>query len=86
MNNFLKQKYAMSDQGAKNPKKSIFSHTILNLTKMFPPIVGFMFLFQYPGGLRVFHTGRTDPCELYCHHRRDVIGDVYRGKVGPCAP
>lgn len=35
----------MSDQGAKNLKKSIFSHTILNLTKMFPPIVGFMFLF-----------------------------------------
>lgn len=41
----------MSDQGAKNLKKSIFSHTILNLTKMFPPIVGFMFLFQYLGGL-----------------------------------
>ncbi len=41
----------MSDQGAKNLKKSIFSHTILNLTKMFPPIVGFLFLFQYLGGL-----------------------------------
>ncbi len=41
----------MSDQGAKNLKKSIFSHTILNMTKMFPPIVGFMFLFQYLGGL-----------------------------------
>ncbi|WP_373802461.1 ABC transporter ATP-binding protein [Bacteroides heparinolyticus] len=60
MNNFLKQKYAMSDQGAKNLKKSIFSHTILNLTKMFPPIVGFMFLFQYLGGLE----GIPTPAEL----------------------
>ncbi|WP_373827464.1 ABC transporter ATP-binding protein [Bacteroides heparinolyticus] len=60
MNNFLKQKYAMSDQGAKNLKKSIFSHTILNLTKMFPPIVGFMFLFQYLGGLE----GIPAPAEL----------------------
>lgn len=41
----------MSDQGAENLQKSIFSHTILNLTKMFPSIVGFMFLFQYLGGL-----------------------------------
>ena len=50
----------MSDQGAKNLKKSIFSHTILNLTKMFPPIVGFMFLFQYLGGLE----GIPTPAEL----------------------
>ncbi|MBR8712213.1 ABC transporter ATP-binding protein [Porphyromonas levii] len=60
MNNFLKKKYAMSDQGAKNLKKSIFSHTILNLTKMFPPIIGFMFLFQYLGGLE----GIPAPAEL----------------------
>lgn len=50
----------MSDQGAKNLKKSIFSHTILNLTKMFPPIIGFMFLFQYLGGLE----GIPAPAEL----------------------
>lgn len=50
----------MSDQGAKNLKKSIFSHTILNLTKMFPPIIGFMFLFQYLGGLE----GVPVPAEL----------------------
>lgn len=50
----------MSDQGAKNLKKSIFSHTILNMTKMFPPIVGFMFLFQYLGGLE----GIPTPAEL----------------------
>ena len=60
MNNFLKKKYAMSDQGAKNLKKSIFSHTLLNLTKMFPPIIGFMFLFQYLGGLE----GIPAPAEL----------------------
>ena len=41
----------MSEQGAKNLQKSIFSHTILNLTKMFPPTIGFVFLFQYLGGL-----------------------------------
>ena len=41
----------MSKQGAKNLQKSIFSHTILNLTKMFPPIIGFVFLFQYLGSL-----------------------------------
>lgn len=50
----------MSDQGAKNLKKSIFSHTILNLNKMFPPIIGFMFLFQYLGGLE----GVPAPAEL----------------------
>ena len=60
MNNFLKKKYAMSDQGAKNLQKSIFSHTILNLTKMFPPVIGFMFLFQYLGGLE----GIPAPAEL----------------------
>lgn len=41
----------MSEQGTKNLQKSIFSHTILNLTKMFPPIIGFVFLFQYLGSL-----------------------------------
>lgn len=46
----------MSDQGAKNLQKSIFSHTILNLTKMFPSIIGFMFLFQYLGGLEGIPT------------------------------
>ncbi len=50
----------MSEQGAKNLQKSILSHTILNLTKMFPPIIGFMFLFQYLGGLE----GIPVPAEL----------------------
>lgn len=50
----------MSEQGAKNLQKSIFSHTILNLTKMFPPIIGFVFLFQYLGSLE----GIPAPVEL----------------------
>ena len=50
----------MSEQGAKNLQKSIFSHTILNLTKMFPPIIGFVFLFQYLGSLE----GIPAPIEL----------------------
>lgn len=50
----------MSEQGAKNLQKSIFSHTILNLTKMFPPIIGFVFLFQYWGSLE----GIPAPVEL----------------------
>lgn len=60
MNKFFKQRYAMSDAGARNLRKSIFSHTILNLTKMFPPLVGFMFLFQYLGGAE----GIPAPAEL----------------------
>ncbi len=50
-NSYLKRRYAMSDKGAANLKKAIFSHTVLNLTKMFPPVIGFIFLFQYLGGL-----------------------------------
>lgn len=69
MKNFLKQRYAMSDQGAKNLQKSIFSHTILNLTKMFPPIIGFMFLFQYLGGLE----GIPVPVELTLTHYIVII-------------
>lgn len=44
-------RYAMTEIGAKNLKKSIFSHTILNITKLFPPIIAFTFLFQYLGRL-----------------------------------
>jgi len=40
-------RYAMSELGANNLKKAIFSRTILNLVKMFPPIIAFIFLFQY---------------------------------------
>ena len=69
MKNFFKQRYAMSDQGAKNLQKSIFSHTILNLTKMFPPMIGFMFLFQYLGELE----GIPVPAELTLTHYIVII-------------
>ncbi len=69
MKNFFKQRYAMSDQGAKNLQKSIFSHTILNLTKMFPPMIGFMFLFQYLGELE----GIPAPAELTLTHYIVII-------------
>ena len=47
MSKFFMERYAMSELGANNLKKAIFSRTILNLVKMFPPIIAFMFLFQY---------------------------------------
>lgn len=69
MNKFLKKRYAMSDRGAKNLKKSILSHAILNLTKMFPPIIGFIFLFQYLGGLEDIPS----PVELSLVHYIVII-------------
>ena len=60
MTNYLKKRYAMSDNGARNLKKSITSHTLVNITKLFPPIIGFMFIFQYLGGVE----GLTSPVEL----------------------
>lgn len=44
---YFMKKYAMSETGARNLKKAIFSHTLLNLTKMFPPIIAFIFMFQF---------------------------------------
>lgn len=60
MRRYFKEKYAMSDLGAKNLSKSIFSHTILNLMKIFPPIVGFMFIFQFLGQV----TGMEPPVKM----------------------
>lgn len=51
MDKYFMKRYAMSEVGAKNLKKSIFSHTMLNFAKLFPPSIGFLFLFQYLGGL-----------------------------------
>lgn len=51
MTSYFIKKYAMTEEGAKNLKKAIFSRTILNLTKLFPPIIAFMFIFQYLGNL-----------------------------------
>lgn len=51
MTNYFIKKYAMTEKGARNLKKAIFSRTILNLTKLFPPVIAFMFIFQYLGGM-----------------------------------
>lgn len=51
ISHFMKR-YAMSEKGAINLKKAIISHTFVNLTKLFAPMVAFMFLFQYIGILK----------------------------------
>lgn len=60
MNKYFRERFAMSERGAKNLQKSIISHTMVNLTKMFPPFIGFIFLFQYLGGAE----GIPSPVEL----------------------
>ena len=52
MVSYFMKKYAMSEKGALNLKKAIFSHTLVNLTKLFAPMIAFMFLFQYIGILK----------------------------------
>lgn len=44
---YFMQRYAMSEKGAKNLKKAIFSRTILNLTKLCPAFISFIFIGQY---------------------------------------
>ena len=52
MVSYFMKKYAMSEKGALNLKKAIFSHTLVNLTKLFAPMIAFIFLFQYIGILK----------------------------------
>ena len=49
MKKHFMKKYAMSEKGSKNLIKAIFSRTIVNLTKLFPPIMGFIFISQFFG-------------------------------------
>ena len=56
MNKYFAKRYAMSKKGAKNLTKAIFSRTIVNLTKLFPPIIGFIFIFQFFGGAEGIKT------------------------------
>lgn len=56
MNRHFMKKYAMSEKGADNLSKAIFSRTILNFTKLFPPVIAFTFLFQYLGGAEGIKT------------------------------
>lgn len=52
MVSYFMKRYAMSERGAINLKKAIISHTFVNLTKLFAPMIAFMFLFQYIGVLK----------------------------------
>lgn len=58
MNKYFMSKYAMSEKGANNLSKAIFSRTILNFTKLFPTIIAFMFLSQYLGSIEGIKTAR----------------------------
>ena len=52
MISYFMKRYAMSEKGAINLKKAILSHTLVNLTKLFAPMIAFMFLFQHIGILK----------------------------------
>ena len=52
MVSYFMKRYAMSEKGAINLKKAIISHIFVNLTKLFAPMIAFMFLFQYIGVLK----------------------------------
>ena len=56
MISYFMKRYAMSERGAINLKKAIISHTFVNLTKLFPPMIAFMFLFQHIGILKGIET------------------------------
>ena len=58
MVSYFMKRYAMSQKGAINLKKAILSHTFVNITKLFAPMIAFMFLFQYIGilkGIESYH-------------------------------
>ena len=58
MVSYFMKRYAMSEKGAINLKKAILSHTFVNITKLFAPMIAFMFLFQYIGilkGIESYH-------------------------------
>ena len=56
MISYFMKRYAMSEKGAINLKKAIISHTFVNITKLFPPMIAFMFLFQHIGILKGIET------------------------------
>ncbi|EFM38280.1 ABC transporter, ATP-binding protein [[Eubacterium] yurii subsp. margaretiae ATCC 43715] len=56
MISYFMKRYAMSEKGAINLKKAIISHTFVNITKLFPPMIAFMFLFQHIGTLKGIET------------------------------
>lgn len=66
MHKYFMKKYAMTELGAKNLKKSIFSHIFVNLSKMLPPTIGFVFLFQFLGPELGLGTGVQLSLWQYC--------------------
>ena len=56
MVSYFMKRYAMSEKGAINLKKAIISHTFVNITKLFPPMIAFLFLFQNIGILKGIGT------------------------------
>ncbi len=61
MISYFIKRYAMSEKGAINLKKAIFSHIFVNLTKLFAPMIAFMFLFQYIGILKGIESYNFTP-------------------------
>ncbi len=61
MVSYFIKRYAMSEKGAANLKKAIISHTLVNLTKLFAPIIAFIFLFQYIGVLKGIESYNFTP-------------------------
>ena len=47
MYHFFMKHEALSEQGARALIRAIWSHTVLNLSKLFPPLIGYVFLAQY---------------------------------------
>ena len=61
MVSYFMKRYAMSEKGAINLKKAILSHTFVNITKLFAPMIAFMFLFQYIGILKGIESYNFTP-------------------------
>ena len=84
MVSYFMKRYAMSEKGAINLKKAIISHTFVNLTKLFAPMIAFMFLFQYIGILRGIESYNFYFISLsYINYSNDDI-NVFSCKVGLC--
>ncbi|WP_432785407.1 putative ABC transporter ATP-binding protein [Oligella sp. MSHR50489EDL] len=64
MNQYFKKRFALSDQGVQSLKKSIFSHTLVNLSRLLPPMVGLLFVWQYLGETHRF----SSPLQLTLTH------------------
>ena len=53
MNNWMKRRFALSDDGAKNLKKGIFYSILMNLVLLLPSVFVFIFLYDCLGDAMV---------------------------------